>query len=67
MIVHDAEKNTFNPTFAPVGDGTMDFVGLIETMRESGTKYFLVEQDNAAELPDTLEQVRRSANYLKTL
>ena len=66
-IVHDAEKNTFNPTFAPVGDGTMDFAVLVETMRKSGTKYFLVEQDNAAELPDTLEQVRRSANYLKTL
>ena len=34
-------------------------------MIESETKHFIVEQDNAAYLPDTLGQVERSIKYLK--
>jgi hypothetical protein len=33
-------------------------------MNESETKYFLVEQDNAADLPNTLGLVSRSIEYL---
>ena len=38
---------------------------IIPAMIESETKHFLVEQDNAAYLPDTLGQVERSIKYLK--
>ena len=53
------------PGCAPVGDGTLDFCSLVPKMQAAGTKYFLVEQDNAADLPDTLGQVERSIKYLK--
>lgn len=56
---------SFSPVFAPVGDGTLDFAALIPRMKAAGTKYFLVEQDNAATLPDTMEQVARSIYYIK--
>jgi len=56
---------SFNPTFAPLGDGNMDFKKIVKKMEEIGTKYYFVEQDNAANLPDTLNQVIRSVNYAK--
>ena len=55
----------FEPRFAPVGDGTIEFKSLIPKMQAAGTEYFLVEQDNAADLPDSLGQVERSIKYLK--
>lgn len=64
MITPNAAKNGFEPTFAPVGDGNIDFAKIIAAARDAKTKYFLVEQDNAALLPDTLGQVARSAAYL---
>lgn len=64
MIAFDEQSKRFEPRFAPVGDGNMDFFGIIEAAREAGAKYFLVEQDNAATLPDTLGEVARSAEYL---
>ena len=57
----------FAPEFAPVGDGVLNFPEIIEVMKEAGVKYFLVEQDNASRLPDTLAQVQRSIEYLKKL
>lgn len=56
---------TFNPAFAPIGDGNMDFFKIIDKMKACGAKYFFVEQDNAADLPDTLDQVQRSIKYIK--
>lgn len=53
------------PKFAPVGDGTLDFARIIEKMELSGAEYFLVEQDNAVDFPEPLEQVKRSIDYLK--
>ena len=69
-IVHKKGKTPedfgpVEPAYAPVGDGTLDFDEIIPAMKASGTKYFIVEQDNAAYLPDTLEQVGRSIRYLK--
>lgn len=64
MIVFDDEKNCFEPRFAPVGDGNICFSEVIKAARAAGAKYFLVEQDNAATLPDTLGQVERSAMYI---
>ena len=63
-IVNDG-KGWYQPTFAPVGDGVLDFKKIIAKMQTLGVEYFLVEQDNAADLPDTLVQVERSINWLK--
>lgn len=52
------------PHYCPVGDGNIDFNSVIAAAREAGTKYFIVEQDDAALMPDTLEQVERSAKYV---
>ena len=64
MIAINAEGKGFEPRFAPVGDGNIDFARALEAARESGAKYFLVEQDNAAVLPDTMAQVERSVKYV---
>ena len=42
----------------------MNFEKIIANMKACGTKYFLVEQDNAADLPDTLGLVTKSVKYL---
>ena len=41
------------------------FQEVINKMREVGVEHYLVEQDNAADLPDTFNQVARSVKYLK--
>lgn len=53
------------PAFAPVGDGVINFKRVIEKMKTLGVEYYLVEQDNAADMPNTLEQVEKSIKYLK--
>lgn len=55
------------PKFAPIGDGVMNFPAIIERAKSCGAQYFFVEQDNAAELPDTMGQVKRSIDYLKEI
>ena len=61
----DGVSFKYEPDFAPVGDGNMDFVAIIEKAKTMNVAGFLVEQDNAALLPDTLEQVKRSIDYIK--
>ena len=61
------QPRPFAPEFAPIGDGVLNFPEIVEVMKESGVQYFLVEQDNASRLPDTLAQVKRSIDYLKTI
>lgn len=53
------------PTFAYLGDGLLDFGKIIPALRAAGTELFYVEQDNASELPDGMEQLEKSAVYLK--
>jgi len=53
------------PCFAPLGDGTINFKNIVKAMKKAGTKYFLIEQDNAAELKDGLDQVIKSIKYAK--
>ena len=55
---------TFAPIYAPVGSGNLDFKRIIPVMRESGTKYLLVEQDNAVSFPNPLDEVKSSIDYL---
>ncbi len=53
------------PRYAPIGDGNINFKNLVVEMKKSGVENFIVEQDNAALLPDTLAQVLKSAKYIK--
>lgn len=58
--------NKFEPVFAPLGDGNMDFKTIIPEMKKSKTKYFLIEQDNATEFEHPFEQIERSVKYIKS-
>jgi sugar phosphate isomerase/epimerase len=66
-IKFEEETKSFVPTFAPLGEGVLDFKKIIAKMQTLGVEYYLVEQDNAAILPDTLEQVNKSIEYLKNV
>lgn len=57
-------KPEIEPIYAPIGDGTIDFVPFVEHAKAAGAKYFLVEQDNASKFPDPLGQVERSIKYI---
>ena len=67
MIANTTEDGRieFKPTFAPVGEGNLDFAGYYPLMHEAGVKYYLVEQDNAVNFPDPLGEVRRSVEYIR--
>ena len=56
----------YQPVFAPLGDGVLDFKTIVQAMEESGVKYFLIEQDNAALLPDTMQPILKSLSYATT-
>lgn len=60
-IVYLDEK--FQPIFAPLGDGTLNFQKIVKAMRESGVKYFLIEQDDAANMPDSMQPILQSLSY----
>ncbi|MBR2907908.1 MAG: sugar phosphate isomerase/epimerase [Clostridia bacterium] len=62
--VKEGVKPGFEPRFAPVGDGTINMKAAVEHAKAAGAEYFLVEQDNASKLPDTLGQVERSIRYI---
>lgn len=64
-IVRNREKEELEPAFACLGEGTLDFGKIIPAMKMAGTELFFVEQDNAGELPDGMDQLRKSADYLK--
>ncbi len=60
--VKDLDKNTMNP--AEVGSGVVDFKRIFDNAKESGMKYFFVEQDQA---PQPIQNVTNSYNYLNKL
>jgi sugar phosphate isomerase/epimerase len=60
--VKDLDKATQNPT--EVGAGTIDFKRIFDNAKESGMKYFFVEQDGA---PQPLQNVTNSYSYLNKL
>jgi sugar phosphate isomerase/epimerase len=60
--VKDLDKTTKNPT--EVGNGYIDFKRIFDNAKESGMKYFFVEQDGA---PKPLEDVTISYNNLKKM
>ena len=60
--VKDLDKTTQGPT--EVGAGTIDFKRIFDNAKESGMKYFFVEQDGA---PQPIQNVTNSCNYLKKI
>jgi sugar phosphate isomerase/epimerase len=60
--VKDLDKSTLNP--AEVGSGIVDFKRIFDNSKESGLKYYFVEQDGA---PQPLQNVTNSYNYLNKL
>jgi len=60
--VKDLDKTTMMPT--EVGAGVVDFKRIFDNAKESGMKYFFVEQDGA---PQPLQNVTDSYNYLKKM
>ncbi len=60
--VKDLDKTNMRP--AEVGSGVVDFKRIFGNAKESGMKYFFVEQDGA---PKPLENVANSYNYLKKI
>ena len=62
--VPDGELYDIRPMFESVGYGNIDFKAVVPALKEAGAEYFLVEQDNAALLPDTLHKVERSIRYI---
>jgi len=64
IAVSGGEKKNFAPVYAPVGSGNQDFKKIVKHAAAAGCEYYLVEQDNAAILPDTLGQVESSIKYI---
>ena len=60
--VKDLDKEKLMP--AEVGTGIVDFKHIFANAKESGMKYFFVEQDQA---PDPVKNVTNSYDYLKKL
>jgi sugar phosphate isomerase/epimerase len=60
--VKDLDKQKLEP--AEVGTGVVDFKRIFDHARESGMKYFFVEQDGA---PQPLQNVANSYNYLSKM
>ena len=57
-------RNESEPYMAYIGEGNFNWKGIIEQARESGTKYFVVEQDDC-QGRDPLVCLENSFNYLK--
>ena len=53
--------------FCPLGDGAVDLPEAIAALKECGCEFAHVEQDNATEKPDPFGEMRRSADYLRSL
>ena len=60
--VKDLDKVKLEP--AEVGSGVVDFKRIFDNAKESGMKYFFVEQDGA---PQPIQNVTNSYNYLDKL
>ncbi len=65
-VLKNAKKTTEQLDFniVPVGDGNMNFKDICEVAKKGGTKWFIVEQDNACTFDDPLYQVERSCKYI---
>lgn len=58
-------NDNFEPEFAPLGDGNINFKRIIKLAKASKTKYFIIEQDNAATKKDGYKDIVKSIKYIK--
>jgi len=58
-------KKLSAPCITRVGDGVLDFKDIIKVSEEVGIKYFVVEDDNAVEVGDSLLAVKKSYDYIR--
>lgn len=67
-IIHlkDMGRNETEPFMACIGEGNMFFEGIIKEAKESGVKYFVVEQDDC-QGRDPFDCLAKSYEYLKKL
>ena len=57
-------KNAPQGPICPCGEGVIDFAPIVKLCESVGIKYALVEQDNAPDLGDEYEQMKRSFDNL---
>ena len=57
------DKQTDNFMFKPLGQGVMDIISIISAANTLGTKFFVIEQDQAPNIP-AIECVKQSFEYL---
>ncbi|MBQ5927426.1 MAG: sugar phosphate isomerase/epimerase [Clostridia bacterium] len=62
--IEKKKEGGFEPRFAPVGEGNIDFKKAAALFKEAGTQYFFVEQDDACDYADPLAQVKSSVDYI---
>ncbi len=53
-----------SPSFAPVGEGNINWQDVIAALREAGVQHYLVEQDDATKHDDPFREVGSSIRYL---
>lgn len=58
-------NDELNPEIAPLGDGNIDLEAVIKEAKKAGTKYFLIEQDNAADKKNGYQDIVKSIKYIK--
>lgn len=58
-------NNELNPEFAVLGEGNIDFKKIVKEAKKAGTKYFLIEQDNASDHKNGLQEIVKSIKYAK--
>lgn len=59
-------ENTWDQKMRAVGEGNMNFPGIIKAAEEAGTEYLLVEQDDCGK-DDPFDCLKRSYQYLCSL
>lgn len=57
------KEGDFSGYITEIGQGNMDFASIVETAKESGVKYYCVEQDFCP--GDPLDSLKISADYIK--
>lgn len=57
----------WNPGYASVGDGNIDWTEVLPALTAAGTEHFIVEQDDAGDYPDPYKEAAKSITYLKNL
>ena len=65
-IIEGDTPETLKPAFERVGYGNMNFHDIVSAAKKSGTEYFLIEQDDACDKPNTLGLIEDSVNYCRS-